>query len=86
MFFIFFISLILSLTMILISNEEGCLFPVPHSHSSISQSFAWAEWSSHRTHFSARFPSLCHLSLQDYYTSLILASPLFPNKAPGEVL
>lgn len=55
-------------------------------HSTISPSFAWAEGSSHKTHFGARFPSLSHLSLQDYYTSLILASPLLLNKAPGEAL
>lgn len=72
-----------SFTMILISSEESCLVPSPRFHSSISQSFAWAERSSHRTHFSARFLSLSHLSLQDYYTSLVLASPLLPNKAPG---
>lgn len=56
---------------------------VPRSHSSISQSFAWAEGSWCRTHFRAWFLSLSHLSHQDHYTSLTLASRLLPNKAPG---
>lgn len=75
--------LLLLCAVISINVEEPLRVPKP-ALSSIPQSFAWAERRLHRAHFSARFPSLSHLSLQDYYTSLILVSPLPLNKASGE--
>lgn len=71
---------------ILFHNDLSLPWSAPHTHTSISQSVPWTERSLHRTHFSARFPSLSHLSLQDRNTSLILASPVLPNEAPGGTL
>lgn len=77
------ISEFLSSTMTLIWFKEMLLLPFTTHDCSISDSFAWMGQSSHTTHCDARFPTLSHLSLQDHYSSLVLASPLVPNKAAG---
>ena len=68
-------------------EKAACFPPVPSLLAPPFRSHLHGqERSSHRTHFSARFPSLSHLSLQDYYTSLVLAPPLLLNEAPGGAL